>query len=74
MSKDIDKYKSYNSTLFNSIKLIVNKMGVIGDIDKKYSNLSNYKLRKYYDYCFDIMCYLIKTEEILKFKDEIREV
>lgn len=74
MSKDIDKYKSYNSTLFNSIKLIVNKMGVIGDIDKKYSNLSNYKLRKYYDYCFDIMCYLIKTEEILKYKDEIREV
>ena len=74
MSKDVDKYKSYNSTLFNIIKIIVNKMGVIGDIDKKYSNLSNYKLRKYYDYCFDIMCYLIKTEEILKYKDEIREV
>ena len=74
MSKDIEKYKSYNSTLFNSIKLIINKMGVVGDIDKKYSDLSNYKLRKYYDYCFDMMCYLIKTEEILKYKDEIREV
>ena len=74
MCNDIEKYKNYNSTLFNSIKLIVNKMGVVGDIDKKYSNLTNYKLRKYYDYCFDMMCYLIKTEEILKYKDEIREL
>ena len=29
MSNDIDKYKNYNSTLFNSINLIVNKMGVV---------------------------------------------
>ena len=72
MEKDIDKYKNYNSTLISSIKIIINKMGVIGNIDKKYENLSNYKLRKYYDYCFSMMLYLIKTEIVFKYRDEIR--
>lgn len=73
MLLDIDKYKSYNSTMFNSIKLVCTKMGVITDIDNKYKDLSNYKLRKYYDNCFNIMTYLIRTENILKYKDEIRD-
>ena len=72
MIKDIDLYKSFNSTIFNSIKLVITKMGIIGDIDKKYKNLSNYKLRKYYDNCFKMMCYLIETKNIYKYRDEIR--
>ena len=36
MLLDIDKYKSYNSTMFSSIKLVCTKMGVITDIDNKY--------------------------------------
>ena len=47
-------------------------MGIIGDIDNKYKNLSNYKLRKYYDYCFKLICYLINSEYILKVKEEIK--
>ena len=47
-------------------------MGVIGDIDKKYQNLSNYKLRKYYDYCFNMMTYLLRTETINKYKEELK--
>ena len=69
---DIEKYKSYNSSIFSSIKLVINKMGVVGDIDKKYQNLSNYKLRKYYDYCFNMMTYLLRTEAINKYKEELK--
>lgn len=69
---DYEKYKSYNSSIFSSIKLVINKMGVIGDIDKKYQNLSNYKLRKYYDYCFNMITYLLRTETINKSKEELK--
>ena len=69
---DVEKYKSYNSSIFSSIKLVINKMGVVGDIDKKYQNLSNYKLRKYYDYCFNMMTYLLRTEAINKYKEELK--
>lgn len=72
MCLDIEKYKSYGSSIFNSIKVVITKMGVTGDIDKKYSDLSNYKLRKYYDNCFCMMSYLIRTENIIKARDEIR--
>ena len=46
-------------------------MGVIGEVDKKYKDLSNYKLRKYYDNCFAMIVYLLNTENILKYKEEI---
>ncbi len=71
---DIDKYKSFNTSIFNSIKLIITKMGVSSEIDKKYISLSNYKLRKYYDYCFRLMCYLINSEYVYKMRDEIRNL
>lgn len=69
---DIEKYKSYNSSVFSSIKLVINKMGVVGDIDKKYQKLSTYKLRKYYDYCFNMITYLLRTETINKYKEELK--
>lgn len=73
ISKNQDKYKSMNTSIYNSIKLIINKMGVVGEIDNKYKNLTNYKLRKYYDYCFRLICYLINTEYIMKIKEEIKK-
>ncbi len=72
--EDLDKFKSYNASIFNNIRLVITKMGVSAEIDKKYRFLSNYKLRKYYDNCFEMMTYLIKTEEILKYRDEIKNV
>ncbi len=74
IEKDIDKYKSYNNSIYQSIKLVIMKMGVIGNIDKKYLKLTNYKLKKYYDYCFHMMCYLIQSEEIYKYKEEIKNI
>ena len=71
--RDIEKYKSYNSSVFTSIKLVINKMGIIGEIDKKYKDLSNYKLRKYYDNCFEMIVYLLNTENIFKYKEEIKK-
>ena len=71
---DIDKYKSYNSSLFSSIKTVITKMGVSQEIDKKYQNLTNYKLRKYYDNCYQMILYLIKTEEVLKAKEELKNI
>jgi hypothetical protein len=72
IEQDIEKYKGYNPTLLSSIKTVVLKMGIIGEIDKKYNNLSNYKIRKYYDNCFSMMIYLLQTENILKYKEEIK--
>ena len=72
IQSDLEKYKSLNSSVYQSIKLVVTKMGIIGEIDKKYQNLSNYKLRKYYDNCFYMINYLIKTENILKYKEELK--
>ncbi len=74
MNKDIELYKSFNSTIFTSIKNVITKMGVIGDIDKKYEKLSYYKLCKYYDYAFKMMCYLIDSKNIYKYRDEVREI
>ena len=73
LENDMEKYKSYQTSIFNSIKLIVTKMGIVGTIDKKYQHLSNYKIRKYYDNCYEMILYLIETENILKYKEELKK-
>ncbi len=67
-----DSYKGINPSIYNTIKLVITKMGIIGNIDKKYQGLSNYKLKKYYDYSFELILYLMKTKNIIKYKEEIR--
>ena len=49
-------------------------MGVRGNIDKKYQHLSSYKLKKYYDYCYECILYLLKTENINKYREEIKQI
>ena len=72
--RDYDKYKSYNSTILTSVKFIVTKLGISGDIDKSYKDMSLYKLKKYYDYAFTMMVYIIRSEIVLKYRDEIRNL
>ncbi|MBR4693234.1 MAG: DUF2551 domain-containing protein [Bacilli bacterium] len=67
-----DKYKVYNPSVYSSIKTIITKMGIIGDIDKKYKSLSTYKLKKYYDYCLEMIIYLVKSKAIYEFRDEVK--
>ena len=72
IENDIDKYKNFNTSIYNTIKLVITNMGIKGNIDKKYQDLSNYKLRKYYDNCYSMIVYLIYTENVLKYKEEIK--
>lgn len=74
INNDYDKYKNYNNTVLTSIKFIVTKLGIEKEIDMKYKKISLYKLKKYYDYCFSMMIYLIRSEIILKYKDEIKNI
>ena len=74
INNNYDKYKNYNSTVLTSVKFIVNKLGIYGEIDKKYKDLSLYKLKKYYDYSFTMMVYLIRSEIVLKYRDKVRDL
>ena len=69
-----DDYKSYNPSIYSTIKIIINKMGIMGEVDSKYKNLSTYKLRKYYDYCYKMMIYLVQSREIMKCREEIKMI
>ena len=72
LEENKDKYRKNNSNIYSTIKTVITKMGVINGIHKSYQGLSNYKLKKYYDYCFELMIYLMNTEVIMKYRDEIR--
>ena len=72
LEENKDKYRKSNSNIYSTIKIVITKMGVINGIHKSYHGLSNYKLKKYYDYCFELMIYLMNTEVIMKYRDEIR--
>lgn len=73
LEKNQEKYKSYQSSLYSCMKQVVTKMGILGEMDKKYQHLTNYKLRKYYDECFEMMMVLIKTEKVVKYKEELKK-
>ena len=70
--ESLGDYKQYNTGIYISIKTIVTKMGIIGDIDKKYKGVSTYKLKKYYHYCYQMMCYLIESKSIYQYKEIIK--
>lgn len=68
----MEKYKPNHTGVYMSMKHIVCKMGIIGEIDKKYKGFSHYKLKKYYDYCFEMMCYLVNSHKIQQYREEIK--
>lgn len=68
------KYKSYDSGLYDSIQTIVNEMGVNHPIKEKYKDLKDYELCIWYDKCFKMMIHLIRTEDIIKMKDERKKI
>ena len=72
LDKHKEKYRKLNPSIYSTIKIVITKMGIVSEIDKKYKNLSNYKIKKYYDYCFELIIFLLKSEEIYKIRDEIR--
>ncbi len=65
-------YKSVSPSTYSLIKMIVCKMGIVGEIDSKYKGISRYKLKKYYDYCYEMICYLIESQKIQSYKEELK--
>ena len=77
--KDIDLYiennkKSYqgiDKDTYNSIQIIVNKMGINHPIkEEPYKSLEDEEIMKWYDKCFKLMIHLIRTKEINKINKE----
>lgn len=71
---DKKKYKSYDSSLYDSIQTIVNEMGVNHPLHEKYKSLSKEELCSWYDKCFKMMIHLIRQEDIIQIKKERKEL
>jgi len=74
IEKDKRKYKSYDSSLYDSIQTIVNEMGVNHPMHEKYKNMSEIELCCWYDKCFKMMIHLIRTEDIISMKNERKQL
>lgn len=80
--KAIDLYIEQNkkeisgldSKLYNAIGTIVNEMGVNHPINKKFEDLTEQDLIKWYDKCFLMMLHSIRAVEINKIKREREEL
>lgn len=65
IEKDKKKYKGLNASTYDSIQIIVNKMGINHPItEQPYSDLKSDELIKWYDKCFKLMIHLIRIENI----------
>lgn len=68
-------FKSYNSTTYDSIQIIVNKIGINHPIkEEPYLSMKENELFCWYDKCFRLMIHLIRTEEINKINDERKQI
>lgn len=74
IEKDKRKYKSYDSSLYDSIQTIVNEMGVNHPVHEKYKDMSETELCSWYDKCFKMMIHLIRTEDIICMKNERKQL
>lgn len=65
------KYKSYNSSTYDTIQTIVNKMGINHPItEKPYTSFSPNQLIEWFDKCFKLMIHLIRCEQINEINSE----
>lgn len=65
------KYQSYDTDTYNSIQIIVNKMGINHPIkEEPYTSLDDNGLIEWYDKCFKLMIHLIRKENIININNE----
>ena len=74
IEKDKRKYKSYDSSLYDSIQTIVNEMGVNHPLHERYKDMSETELCSWYNKCFKMMIHLIRTEDIVCMKNERKQL
>lgn len=68
-------YKSFNAPTYDTIQIIVNKMGINHPLKEKgYVDMTNDELIIWYDKCFKLMIHLIRTEEVNKINDERKQI
>ena len=64
-------YQSSDKDTYNSIQVIVNKMGINHPIkEKPYKSFDDEKLIEWYDKCFKLMIHLIRIKEINDINNE----
>lgn len=68
-------YKGLNAATYESIQLIVNKMGVNHPLkDSPYVDMSEAEIIEWYDRCFKLMIHLIRTEDVNNINNERKEL
>lgn len=71
IEKNKKTYQSLDKDTYNSIQVIVNKMGVNHPIkEEPYISFDEDKLIEWYDKCFKLMIHLIRKKEINEINDE----
>jgi hypothetical protein len=71
IEKDKRIYQSLDKDTYNSIQVIVNKMGVNHPIkESPYDMFDKNELAEWYDKCFKLIIHLIRKKEINKINDE----
>ena len=71
IEKNKKTYQSLDKNTYNSIQLIVNKMGINHPIEEEpYKSFDDEKLIEWYDKCFKLMLHLIRTKEINEINKE----
>lgn len=71
IEKNKKTYQSIDKNTYNSIQLIVNKMGINHPIEEEpYKSFDDEKLIEWYDKCFKLMLHLIRTKEINEINKE----
>lgn len=64
-------YKSLNSSTYDSIQTIVNKMGINHPIlEEPYKSLNSKALKEWYDKCFKLIIHLIRCSEVNEINKE----
>lgn len=71
IEKNKKTYQGIDKDTYNSIQIIVNKMGINHPIkDEPYKSFDEDKLIEWYDKCFKLMIHLIRTNEINEINNE----
>lgn len=68
-------YKSLGAVTYDTIQVIVNKMGINHPrTEKTYIDIKNDELIKWYDKCFKLMIHLIRTEDVNNTNQERKKI
>ena len=75
IEEEKEKYKSLDNDTYNSIQLIVNKMGINHPINEEpYKSYSTEEIEIWYDKCFKLMIHLIRKKSVNEINKERKKI